>query len=698
MSGITQIVDGRIEQIRKERAELDELRASLERKEAELLSREREYDTGPLTDRKAALLKEIEDATLEIARLRAEKHLSIETFGDEMDSLHAEKTADSEAQAKQLKSEIAFLIKGRSELEEEVAALRKEKDELDEKSNRDRTRIMEEKEAFLTRTRAEREASLKEINLAHSVAIADLDRERKALQDEISAMEQTKTIEWNKIQAEISRYKTSQLAELDTHREQFLAEAEKEKSSVLGALRTEERRQLSEISRQKREFDQEMLKLHAEKQTILDEIKLLEYEYEKAKSENIVKLEKARVDNHKELEAQRTEALAKLEDEQSVLANEWKRQTAELRSKHRDEVAAAEKEIAEYDNKKAGILRDIDQLAAKYEQIRAENDAELEALRGERLKEIDEQRLKKLAEVEEARQERVAALEQSFLEKSTALEAARTEKLDACRQAITAAENEMDALKQQRFTLEQELIALRTEGSKIREENKTQQKTALLERHLELEKQANEKLAEIERVCAGRLSHAEELFKRMTSEVAEAEESLTAQKSAANETMADLRRQISQLESELNRQKEDKLAEIQQDVINAMDEFSKLKLAKLSEIELYLETYKQERLTNIQNDLDRQMRGNYKQLDELNELNEDYNKRMKELQELSLTLEADKRNIYFREQRYQDELAELKKLLASETDSHRREMAVLSEAKEQQISLLQNQLKSLTDE
>ncbi|MCL2840145.1 MAG: hypothetical protein FWE05_05165 [Defluviitaleaceae bacterium] len=606
MSGISQLVDSRIEQIRKERAELDELRASLERKEAELFSKAQEHqnDLEPLTDRKAILLQEIEAAEAELERLRTEKYASIENFGEAMDELHAEKTADSHAQTRQLQNEIAFLMKGKVEMEEALTLMGQEKVELEEKLSRDQHRIIEEKDVFLARTRAEREASLKEINLQHSVAMADLDKEKKAIQDEIDAMEQTKTIEWNKIQAEISRYKTAQLAELDAQREQFLAEAEKEKSSVLGALRTEERRQLGEISRQKREFDQEMLKLHTQKQNIQDEIKLLEYEYERARSENIVKIEKARIDDHKTLEVERAEALAKIEDEQSALATDWRKQTAELRNRHREEMSIIEKELSAQESKKAALLRDIDQLSVTFEQVRAKNEVELETFRSEKLKEIDTQRLAKLTEVEDIRQERIAALEQNFLEKSSALETIRAEKLEACRQAIIEAEKVLDDVKQQRFSMEQEISILRTEGNKLREENKALEKDLLLERQIKLEKLTNDKLAEVEQICASRLQHAETLMKRMNNEANETEVRIAKEKSEAEKYLSEVRRQISTLESDLGRQKDEQLAKTQEDTIKALDELSKLKLAKLSEIELYLETYKQERLANIQNDLD----------------------------------------------------------------------------------------------
>jgi len=699
MAGITQVVDRQVEQIRKERAELNELRASLELRAQEISRREQEYkeELEPLSDRRATIIKELDDAKAEIERLRADRHSSIDTFGTDMDQIHSEKIAESESQAKQLRTEINFLLKGKGELEEEITALKDEIKDLEEKVVRDQGRAYDEQEAYLNRIRAEREADLKEINLAHSIAVGRLDSEKKNLEDEITTLEQTRSIEWNKVEAEVARYKAAQMAELEDLREIILAEAEKEKANILNGLRTEEREQHAIITRHRREWDQEILGYQSQKETLLDEIKLLEYDFEKIKSENIVKAEKQRLDEHKALVSQRAETLANLEDEQAALAAEWKTKIAELRNSHRTQVTAAEQEILEYENKRASIIRDIDQLASRFDQTRAENEVALEALRGEKLKEIDEQRLSRLSEVEQLRQERIAALENAYFTRASELEVSRNDKMDACRQAIDDVEKQLSALKLQRDVVENDLEVLRAEHNKHKEESSAFQKAAMIERQFELEKMANERLAEIEELCASRISFAENIVKRLTKEGEEADEKIAAQKSAANGALASMRRQIANLESELAHKKEDQLVDVQKDVITAMDELSKMKLEKLSEIEVYLETYKEERLANIQKDLDRQLRTNFKQVDELESLNDDYNKRMKELQELALTLEGDKRNIYFREQRYQDELSELKERYKTEVETHRREMAVLSDAKEQQIVLLQNQLKHYAD-
>ena len=256
---ISQIVDEQIKQIRKERAELDELRASLERRSQEISIREAApvvpMDLSAEEDRKATLLKEISALTTETERLRAERDSSIESFGGELKKVHAEKTAESAAQVKQLQNELNYLIQGKTDLEAEVAQLK----------------------------------------------------------DELANLEQTKKIEWNKLQTEISRSRVEQEAELDERREKFLADLEKEKAVVKDGLRTVVRKERADISAEKREWEKEILECQKEKQKIQDETKFLEYEYEKAKSENILKLEKTRVDDEKQLAASRADALVELE-------------------------------------------------------------------------------------------------------------------------------------------------------------------------------------------------------------------------------------------------------------------------------------------------------------------------------------------------------------------------------------------------
>jgi len=699
MAGITQIVDERIELLRKERSELDALRLSLEEKEADIYQREQEQrnDIDPLVDRKEALHKEIKEATAELERLRTERYSSVESFGDEIDQLHTEKNAAGLAQAKQIHNEIAFMLKGRAELEEELVKLRQDLAELEEKAEREQVRAVEDREAFLTRTRAEREASLKEMNLSHSVAVADMDREKKALENEISALEQTKGIEWNKVQAEISRYKTSQLAELDAQIEQTLAETEKEKARILAELRAEERKHEAEAARERRERDKEIALCKAEKQTIMDEIKLLEFEYERTKAENIVKIEKARTEEHIAQENARAEAIAKLEEDQLLLNAEWKRQAAEERTKHRDSMGASEFALATLESRKSSVVREIEQLEAKFEQMRMENDAALETSRLEKLRAIDEERIKRLQEEEEARKERFQLMEQTFLEKSAAHDLRHSEKMENCRKALDAAGAELESLKEQGRVYIREIETLKRESNKMAEDNKTRMQYGILERQTEMEKLSNEKLAEVDIIVKERLAAADERLKRVQSEAKEAENRSVAKVKADTELLADLRKQISELEPELTRRREAKLSEIQQEVIAATDEFSKLKISKLSEIETYLEEYRKERIEAIQKSLEEREQSGLKSLKELVELNEDYSRRVIKLQEESLALAANERNFQAKERRYADEIDELKKTLESGAESAKLELDLVSKAKDEQIALLESRLENQKD-
>ncbi|MCL1884569.1 MAG: hypothetical protein FWF81_12570 [Defluviitaleaceae bacterium] len=602
---ISQIVDERIDKIRKERAELDELRASLERRESEIIQREQEQDEnfGTSGERKDALVKEIEELSEELTRLRTERDSSIENFGGEMTKLHAEKTAESAAQVKQLQGEITFLLKGKTELEEEVDRLREQFSGMDEKAKKDLNRIVEEKEAFISRTRDERETRLKELELAHSVATAELEREKKELENDITELEQTKTIEWSKIQAEISRHKTTQLAELDAQREEFLSEFEKEKTELTNSLKAAERKHHSEISAERREWDKEILNYQSEKQKILDDIKMLGYEFEKVKSENILKAEKTRIDEEKILEANRAVAFVKLEEEQAVVAAEYKKLAAEEKIRLREEITALENELNECETKKITIFSDITALELKYEQMRAENEASLQALRIEKMKEIDEFRIAKLQEIESLRQERISALEAVFLQKATALENSRNEKLEEIRESIKKAESELRETKKSKYNTEKEIEFLLTESMKIKEENEALQKAAIVERRLELEKMANDKLAEAEELCKSRIASAYERAKKIEAEGNATEEMLSANIAESTEALLELRRLTTAQKLEFEKEKNEKLEEIEQTTLETMDIYSKMKISKLKEIESELEQYRIERLESIHNDI-----------------------------------------------------------------------------------------------
>ncbi|MCL2049196.1 MAG: hypothetical protein FWG87_10780 [Defluviitaleaceae bacterium] len=607
MAAISQIVDDRIEQIRRERAELDELRASLERREAEIYKKEQAQNDDIDTDRKESLSKELAELSAEVNRLRAERESSIMNFGDEISKVHSEKTSESAAQIKHLQSEIAFLIKGKTELEEDIERLRAEIEDTEKKARKEQARIIEEKESLLTRTRAEREASFNELNHEHSLKIAELERQKKEIENDISAMEQAKAIEWNKLQAELSRTKTAQITELDEQRALFLAEMEKEKADVYAALRTQERKQQAEISAEKREWEKEILKYQSEKQKILDEIKLLEYDFEKTRSENLVKSEKIRLDEEKIASANRVEALAKLEEEQAVVLSQFKKDAVVQKSRLREEITNIENEIAILEAKKAEMMGEISTLETRFEQRHAENEAVLENLRLERLREIDQKCIELLAEIDEQRQAKISALEAAFLEKSSELETARSRELTECRAAIKLAVDELRELKKLQIAEENKIETLKTESMRINEENIALKKSAEAERRLELEKMASDRFSEVEQICANKIEAANERARKIEAEGNANSDRFSAEIANSTEALLELRRAIAAQRLELEKQRAERLEEIETEVINTLDVYSKMKFSKLSEIEKYLEEYKNERLEGIRSDIARQM-------------------------------------------------------------------------------------------
>ncbi|MDR0271720.1 MAG: hypothetical protein LBI27_00170 [Clostridiales bacterium] len=604
-SSQARLVEEGIEKIRIERAELDKLRASLERREAEIAMKEKDGDFVNSVERKEILVKEIDDLSAEIKRLRAERDSSVENFGGEISRLHELKTAENTSQIKQLQGEINFLLKGKNELEETTERLKEQIRETQEHAKHEQTRIIEEKEVFLSRTRAEREESLKKINKAHSVTMEDLERQKKEALDEIEDLQRTKKIEQDKLQSELFRIRTTQLAEIDAKREQFLAEIEKEKEDAANAHRAQERALRIEISEERREWEKEILKFQTEKQKILDEIKLLGYEYEKKKSDNLLAIEKMRSDMEKEIEAARAESLMKIEEDQAAAAVDFVKKMADQKSRQHAEFSAAEKELAEVESKKIAVLGEINALEVKFDRQRAENEVQLENIRAERLKEIDELSLEKLQKIEELRSERITALEAAYLEKSRHFENARNAKLDDCRKEIAAAEDELRKIKQTQLAAENEIEALRTEAMKIKEKNDALLKSAEIERKLKLEKMSNDKLAEVEQLCNTRLEIVQERINEIETKSKTNEEKLAADISDSTETLLELRRTITSQKLEAEKQRATQMEKIEHETIEAIETYTRLKLAKLSEIETHLEAYKNERLKAILNDIER---------------------------------------------------------------------------------------------
>ena len=924
---ISKVVDARIEQLRQERTDLEDLRQRLEAKEAELEERELSLDSSgvvkSLEDRKQALENEISELTEDVKRLANERVESVSGFGAEMKNIREELTSEANDKVKRLEADIDSLENKKANLESDIRELASTLSDLEEKHVRDLDNISKEKENFLAQKRLEREAALKELSAEHAMIMAEHTRQKKEAEAEIAALTQHKTIEWEKIEAEISRYKSVQLAEIEVLKEQMLADIEKERAVAMRNIKADEKQQLAAIERHKKDWSNELQNLQERKQEILNDIDLLQYEYEKTNSENILRLERAKVDEAKALSVIREEALSKLEVEQEALAAQHEKKAAGVRKKLQDERNLVQKEIAELATQKSGLKSEIEVLRSSYESKKAEFEANMEVLRAEKSKEIDEMRTLRLKEIEDLRKERLARLEvehasevskhetrlgnmrKNFQEKQTAfeveierleakkislqtetenlnskleshrlevntqMEALKLEKMkeidELClkrlheldelrkerllrlgneyeakrqelesqsqtqqekikeKQNLAAAEiaqmearknelqSEIDALdtklqsykveissqmeeykgnkmkeidelsltrlqevesmrqeqisklqkerddlileqqnyvstyrkriqteieemekrlndkieeinksreeKQELFnktmaeseekademrqsiqSLQKVLSELTLQTQQVREENETLRSTALIERRVELEKLTNEKMAEVESICSQKLNIILDTEKRIESQCRAAEKAATAKVDELKAQERELEMQIENLAGELSAKKAEGLSEIEKAKIDATEDQAKLKLQKMQEIDMSIESYKQERLDQAHQDIERQIALNYKKMEELAELNKEYNKRDKDLQELATSLEADKRSMYFREKRLLEEQAGYKNLLQNEIDAHRKEMTLLIEAKEQQILLLQEQIKTYAQE
>jgi len=699
MAGLTQIIDERIEQIRRERAELDEFRSKLLLKEAELNERVSEAESGitPMQDRKEGLQKEIREAENELKRLHAERDKFIEGFGEEMDGIHADKTAESLSQSEKLRDAVTLLLKSKRELEHEIEVLRETHGGLTEQINSLEVQAVEEKGVVLQRLRGERDAEIKELNLAHSMAVAELENEKKSIELEIAAIKQRKNIEQSRVEAEVSRYRQTQMAEIDMIKEQALVEAEKERAKLADSLRAEERNKLNEMLAQRREWDKELSILRMEKQRVVDETKLLDYEYEKTKSDILIKTEKARIDLKNELEAARAEFYVKLKETEQTHALELRKKQAEANSQLLDESTTLENNIKDLETKRKLLLKDFDILSEKYEQERIRADADAQVYRLEKMTEIDNIRMTKLAEIESAREERIAALEQNYIERSALFESIRDERMQAGEQALQQARTELESLVAMHRRLSLEIEEMRAAHTRIKAENDTVMKIAKIEHGIEIERMTDEKFAELELRIAERTAASEELLDKISEERASIEDGLAAEVAETNAKLAEIRRGIAIIEPEYNALREEKLAEIKAATIAATDEMTAAKIKRMQELEEYFIKYKDDRLAGIERDLNAQTAGNLRKVEELTKLNVDYDKRMTELRELSLTVEAEKQNIDFLKERYQSEVTQLKKLLKAETDSKREELALITETKDQQIRLLQDQLLAYTE-
>ena len=690
MAGITQVIDERIVEMRKERAELDALRARLEKKDEELRVQEERltHDVNTLEDKKKILQKEIKEYERKLDSLRIERIQSVEGFGEEMESLYAEKTSQVLANENRARKEIAKLTNEKKELEKNVQNLRSELEELEDYAEGIKNRLRKEQEDGKFSIERQNEEQLRELSLAHATAIHAMEEEKKKLESEIADLEKVKTAKLNELDAELARHRESLQAQFKIQENESLTIIEAEREQSLLAISEEKRKLSQEISEKRQELEKEIFAAGVEKQKILDEIKLLEYRFEKQKSENQLHLEKTRTDELKAIEAKKAEELAELEASKLAFTSAFKKESAEEKTKHLDVLTKIEDETRKLENKKLSLIRETDELKTKFEHQKSELIAKLELVRGTKLKEIDEERYKKLREVENVRQIRIAEIEDAFMKKTAELDKKRQERYDAIIKAISEAELVLETTIKKRKNHELELNQARLEVMKINEENAAMQKTAAIEKRLELEKMAREKLDEVEQICAERITRADTLIGQLDARRQAIEDDLHSN----TERLHEVKRELSMLEDKLTIDKETKLAQIQEETITMSDRLSKLKISKLAEIDESLEKYKSERMAQIQADFNNQVKLNYKTMEELALLNQDYQRRLGELRENEIRVESEKNNYEFISKRHKEEVTELKRLLQKETDLNRKEHGLIAEAKDKQIQFLQDQL------
>ncbi|MCL2016110.1 MAG: hypothetical protein FWG68_07700, partial [Defluviitaleaceae bacterium] len=176
------------------------------------------------------------------------------------------------------------------------------------------------------------------------------------------------------------------------------------------------------------------------------------------------------------------------------------------------------------------------------------------------------------------------------------------------------------------------------------------------------------------------------------------EESTEERQQALLAEISELEKERDAIESDAAMLKKEHALDVQEQTIEAMDKFAKIKIQKLNEIEKYLEDYRNEKLAQIAHEMERQAVAEHKSLEDLQTLNRDYNRRAAELDDLAMTLESERKSLALKEKLLNQEQADQKNMLQSEMEFNTKEMTLLLEAKDQQIELMQGKLKIYTEE
>ncbi|MCL2015820.1 MAG: hypothetical protein FWG68_06185 [Defluviitaleaceae bacterium] len=416
MAGITKMVDEQIKALRKERAELEALKEELDRRSFANANPDDKSELYSLQETLAALRREKETATDELSRLKEDRNQSIATFKAEIDQIHMEKTLESESAINQLQLDIDYLKATKDDMERQKERMFQELTDLQSQKESKLKQIQSEEQDFLAQKKNDRDNELQKISMEQSLQIAALEQTKTELQSEINSLEHKKSLEWEKVTAEISRYKSLQKAELETKREKIIAAAEAEGLAMLEEFRETKAQQLAELAEQEKASNRTLNNLEIRKKAISDDIDLLQYEYEKKKAENLVKIEKNRSEEAKLLEIARKEALERTELEKVAILETAEKLRIDTRLKMQEEQLAHEKRISELEQESQRVTSQIQTFKIQANRLQLESEQKIERLRSENILSLEKQTIEAMDELAKLKITRLREMEKSLTE------------------------------------------------------------------------------------------------------------------------------------------------------------------------------------------------------------------------------------------------------------------------------------------
>jgi hypothetical protein len=205
--------------------------------------------------------------------------------------------------------------------------------------------------------------------------------------------------------------------------------------------------------------------------------------------------------------------------------------------------------LAEFETKKSNLTSEINLLSSKLEAAKAEFDTKLETHKADEMKRIDEHRLALFQEVN----------------------------------------RELDEARKARQDILHDVELLKSEGMLLKTANGQEAERFRVEKIREAEEQKLKNLREVEALRQEWLDKLDALQRTVLER---------------QEEVSELARRRELLVYEIAEQKSRLLTELETHKINEMDYIARLKLDKLKETEEYLERYREERLRQIQTELD----------------------------------------------------------------------------------------------